>query len=171
MPPFQSDHEVSMVPTTIYCEQTRGMLMALLASGAPAPESLDKCQQFLEIAKSTLPPGDINCWKEFFNIIGEFAIDINRFDIIYSIIASLKSIDEIDTFGETWMNAIHTANIHPISIPLCTTSHSSLIRNHWTHKYHKLYNATKHPRITSYHDKDNYDDTNKSQDDICKETD
>lgn len=130
----------------ITAEQIEAIIMAIGATdGDDTPEV---CRDILYELAELIKPDDTILWNKAFKTLGSIYHGFKRFDIIYAILHAFKSQGKYDDYLSTWTNAVEMANIHPLSIGLCSyvigSINSMLIFEIYNHTQKQL----PHPKIT-----------------------
>ena len=103
-------------------EATYFMLKAEEATGEPPPREDDQLIPFLRRMQAVLGPGSPEAWRGVFMYLGEYHQGMDRFNILWALLTFCKSVAAIRRWARTWMLALPSADIHPISMVLCSAT-------------------------------------------------
>ena len=71
--------------------------------------------------KSMVPASDVETWRAVFRFFGTQFSHLDRFETVLGVLDALPDATEVHRWGPAWLESIHAANIHPLSIILCST--------------------------------------------------
>jgi len=77
--------------------------------------------------KSMVATSDVETWRAVFLFLGARYAQLDRFEIVLGVLDALPDATEVHQWGPAWLESIDAANIHPLSVILCSTRRPSTI--------------------------------------------
>ena len=71
--------------------------------------------------KSIVADSDLETWRAIFEFLGSINRSLDRFNIVLGVLDALADEAEVNKWAPTWLVCLMAADIHPLSIILCST--------------------------------------------------
>ncbi len=71
--------------------------------------------------KSTVAAADVETWRAIFLFLGSIHRSLDRFNIVLGVLDALANKAEVNQWAPTWLVSLGFADIHPLSVILCST--------------------------------------------------
>ena len=101
-----------------------GIHMVGCATGAP--RGYAAIAWLLAELKSMVAASDGETWRAVFRYLGSQYAQLDRFEIVLGVLDALPDIAEVQQWGPAWLESLHAARIHPLSVILCSTKQAHI---------------------------------------------
>ena len=71
--------------------------------------------------KSVVAASDVETWRAVFRFFGSIHRSLDRFSVVLGVLDALADEAEVNEWAPTWLVSLAAADIHPLSMILCST--------------------------------------------------